>query len=92
MQGRIDFPKSCFHKYIQQHVEGLMIDLAATEWDTAILLPTEDFVKDVNGLQFPIQKEDVWSDTEENFYDKIRGQRIVKGYGTKQSVNMALNS
>ena len=69
-----------------------MIDLAATEWDTAILLPTEDFVKDVNGLQFPIQKEDVWSDTEENFYDKIRGQRIVKGYGTKQSVNMALNS
>ena len=92
MQGRIDFPKSCFHKYIQQHVEGLMIDLAATEWDTAILLPTEDFVKDVNGLQFPIQKEDVWSDTDENFYDKIRGERLVKGYGTRQSVNMALNS
>ena len=69
-----------------------MIDLAATEWDTAILLPTEDFVKDVNGLQFPIQKEDVWSDTEENFYDKIRGQRLVKGYGTKESINMALNS
>ena len=21
MQGRIDFPKSCFHKYIQQHVQ-----------------------------------------------------------------------
>ena len=92
MQGKIDFPKSCFHKYIQQHVEGLMIDLAATEWDTAILLPTEDFVKDVNGLQFPIQKEDVWSDTDESFYDKIRGQRLVKGYGTQQSVNMALNS
>jgi len=92
MQGRIDFPKSCFHKYIQQHVEGLMIDLAASEWDTAILLPTEDFVKDVNGLQFPIQKEDVWSDTDENFYDKIRGERLVKGYGTRQSVNMALNS
>ena len=92
MQGRIDFPKSCFHKYIQQHVEGLMIDLAATEWDTAILLPTEDFVKDVNGLQFPIQKEDVWSDTDENFYDKIRGQRLVRGYGTKESINMALNS
>ena len=67
-----------------------MIDLAATEWDTAILLPTEDFVKDVNGLQFPIQKEDVWSDTEENFYDKIRGQRIVKGYGTQQSINMSI--
>jgi hypothetical protein len=23
------------------------------------------------------------------FYDKIRGQRIVKGYGTKQSREMA---
>ena len=90
MQGRIDFPKSCFHKYIQQHVEGLMIDLAASEWDTAILLPTEDFVKDVNGLQFPIQKEDVWSDTDDNFYDKIRGQRLVRGYGTKQSVSMSI--
>ena len=92
MQGRIDFPKSCFHKYIQQHVQGLMIDLAATEWDTAILLPTEDFVKDTNRLQIPIQAEDVWDDTDENFYDKIRGQRVVKGYGTKESVSMALNS
>ena len=90
MQGRIDFPKSCFHKYIQQHVQGLMIDLAATEWDTAILLPTEDFVKDTNRLQIPIQAEDVWDDTDENFYDKIRGQRVVKGYGTQESVNMSI--
>ena len=90
MQGRIDFPKSCLHKYIQKHVEGLMIDLAASEWDTAILLPTEDFVKDVNGLQFPIQKEDVWSDTDDNFYDKIRGQRLVRGYGTKESISMSI--
>ena len=26
----------------------------------------------------------MWEDTDENFYDKIRGQRLVKGYGTKQ--------
>ena len=45
MEGRIDIPKVCFHKYLQSHVDGLMIDLAITEWDTAILLPTEDFVK-----------------------------------------------
>ena len=89
MQGRIDFPKACFHKYLQPHVDGLMLDLAADEWDTAILLPTEEFVKDVNGMAFPISKEDVWDDTNENFYDKIRGQRVVKGYGTKQSKEMA---
>ena len=89
MQGRIDFPKKCFHKYLQPHVEGLLLDLAASEWDTAILLPTEDFVKEINGLSFSIKKEDVWKETDETFYDKIRGQRIVRGYGTTQSREMA---
>ena len=89
MKGRIDFPKKCFHKYLQPHVEGLLLDLAASEWDTAILLPTEDFVKETNGLTFSIKKEDVWKETDETFYDKIRGQRIVRGYGTTQSREMA---
>ena len=89
MQGRIDIPKRCFHKYLQPHVDGLMLDLASSEWDTAILLPTEDFVKDINGRAFPISKEDVWEETNEQFYDKIRGQRVVKGYGTPQSREMA---
>ena len=89
MQGRIDFPKKCFHKYLQPHVEGLLLDLAASEWDTAILLPTEDFVKEINGMSFSIKKEDVWAETNDTFYDKIRGQRIVRGYGTTQSREMA---
>ena len=89
MQGRIDIPKKCFHKYLQAHVEDLYLDLASTEWDTAILLPTEDFVRDLNGMMFPIDKELVWKDTDESFYDKIRGQRIIKGYGTKQSREMS---
>ena len=89
MQGRIDIPKKCFHKYLTAHVEGLYLDLASTEWDTAILLPTEDFVKNINGMMFPIDKETVWEDTNEVFYDKIRGQRLVKGYGTKKSREMS---
>ena len=89
MQGRIDIPKKCFHKYLTAHVDTLYLDLALVEWDTAILLPTEDFVKNMNGMMFPIDKETVWNDTNENFYDKIRGQRIVKGYGTKQSREMS---
>jgi len=89
MEGRIDIPKRCFHKYLTAHVDTLYLDLALVEWDTAILLPTEDFVKNMNGMMFPIEKETVWSDTNENFYDKIRGQRIVKGYGTKQSREMS---
>jgi len=89
MEGRIDIPKRCFHKYLSAHVDTLYLDLALVEWDTAILLPTEDFVKNMNGMMFPIEKEIVWNDTNENFYDKIRGQRIVKGYGTKQSREMS---
>ena len=89
MQGRIDSPKKCFHKYLQAHVEDLYLDLASAEWDTAILLPTEDFVRDLNGMMFPIDKELVWKDTDESFYDKIRGQRMIKGYGTKQSREMS---
>ena len=90
MEGRIDIPKVCFHKYLQSHVDGLMIDLAITEWDTAVLLPTEDFVKNAGKLAFPVDKEEVWSDTKDTFYDKIRGERVVRGYGTTQSREMAI--
>jgi len=89
LQGRIDIPKKCFHKYLHAHVEGLYLDLAADEWDTAILLPIEDYVRDINGITFPIDKKIVWEDTDESFYDKITGSRMIKGYGSKQSKEMS---
>ena len=89
MNGRIDIPKRCFHKYLTAHVDGLFLDLAASEWDTAILLPTEDYVRDLNGMVFPIDRKIVWEETDENFYDKITGSRMIRGYGTKQSKEMA---
>ncbi len=85
MGGRIDIPKKCFHKYLHGHVDGLYLDLASSEWDTAILLPTADFVRDLNGMIFPIEQTTVWEETDDNFYDKIIAHRSVKGYGTKQS-------
>jgi len=89
IQGRIDIPKVCFHKYLSSHVDGLYLDLAADEWDTAILLPTEDYVKNVNGVTFPVDKKIVWEDTDDKFYDKISGQRMIRGYGSKQSKEMS---
>ena len=89
IQGRVDIPKICFHKYLSSHVDGLYLDLAADEWDTAILLPTEDYVKEVNGVTFPVDKKIVWEETDDKFYDKISGQRMIKGYGSKQSKEMA---
>ena len=81
-------PKVCFHKYILNHVQGYMLDLHKDEWDTAILLPVENFVKDVRGFKFPYKKEDVWKETNDKFYDKIKGTRMIKGYGTKESKEM----
>ena len=89
LKNRIDIPKACFHKYLQDHVDGLLLDVAADEWDTAILLPTEDFVRNIGSTAFPYDKELVWEETNENYYDKIKGSRTIKGYGTKQSTEMA---
>lgn len=88
LNGRIDIPKKCFHKYLHNHVDGLYLDLAAAEWDTAILLPTEDFVRTVNGHFFPYDKEDVWQETNDNYYDNIKGQRVIEGYGKASDKEM----
>ena len=86
--NRIEIPKKCFHKYLHNHVEGFYLDLAADEWDTAILLPTEDFVKDVNGHVFPYSKEDVWKETNDSYYDNIKAQRVIEGYGKARDKEM----
>lgn len=80
MEGRIDIPKPCFHKYLQNHVDGLLLDISIDEWDTAILLPTEDFVKNIGSTAFPYDKELVWEETNESYYDKIKGRRVVHSY------------
>ena len=90
MEGRIDAPRNCFHKYLTSYVDGFLLDLAAPEWATAILLPVETFVKNNKGKpgQQSYPKEVVWDETNENFYDKIKARRVVKGYGTKKSRTM----
>jgi hypothetical protein len=40
-------------------------------------------------MLFPIDKQTVWEETDEKFYDKITAHRTVKGYGTKQSKEMS---
>jgi len=89
MKGSIDVPKACIHKYINDHVQGFFLDLAAVEWDTAILLPLENFVKDVQGHKFPYDRQLVWEETNEKYYDKVKGRRIIKGYGKSSDIKMA---
>ena len=86
MDGRIDAPRSCFNKYLTRYVDGYYLDLAAAEWASAILLPIETFVRNSKGKpgkqSYPM--EVVWDETNENFYDKIKARRVVKGYGKQQ--------
>jgi len=90
MEGRIDVPKRCFHKYLTSQVDGMMLDLAAAEWDTAILLPIENFVRNVKGSagRFPYTKELVWEETDDKYYDRIKGRRIIRGYGNRKDTEM----
>ena len=89
MNGRIDIPKACFHKYLV-HVDGLLLDIAADEWDTAILLPTEDFVKNIGSTAFPYDKKElVWEETNESYYDRVKGRRVIQGYGKRSDVTIA---
>tara|TARA_B100001175_G_scaffold107702_1_gene91578 strand:- start:559 stop:1254 length:696 start_codon:yes stop_codon:yes gene_type:complete len=92
MDGRVDIPRVCFHKYLLSNVGGYLLDLAATEWTTAILLPIENFVRNVKGKQSlaTYMKELVWEESQDKFYDKIKQRRIIRGYGTQSDKDMVL--
>jgi len=85
-QGRIDIPRVCIHKYILDHVEGFLLDLASAEWDTAIALPIEHFVKNTGGVLRPYKSSDVWTETNEKWGDRIKAKRVIRGYGKPSDI------
>jgi hypothetical protein len=89
LDGKINIPKNCIHKYITDHVDGFLLDLASSEWDTAIALPVERFVKNRNGKSFPYKSVDVWKETNESFNVKFKAKRIIKGYGKSSDIEDA---
>lgn len=80
-EGRIDIPRSCFHKYITDHINGFLLDLASAEWDSVIALPIEKFVTEKNNRLVPYQSTEVWKKTNKNYSDRIKAKRIIRGYG-----------
>lgn len=81
MDNKINVPTCIIHKYITDHVDGFLLDLASVEWETSIALPVESFVTNKKGQLFPYKSSDVWKDTNEKFYTKFKARRIIKGYG-----------
>jgi hypothetical protein len=88
-EGKIDIPRSCIHKYITDHVDGFLLDLASAEWETSIALPVESFVKEKNGKLMPYKSSDVWKETNENYGDRLKAKRIIKGYGKPSDIEEA---
>ena len=85
-QGKIDIPKICIHKYINDHVKSLFVDLSSKEWETAILLPVEDFVTTSGSGKMPYNRQLVWNETNEKYSDRLKGERIIKGYGKSEDI------
>lgn len=79
--GQLLFPRNCLSKYYMSQVQGLFLDIAFDEWDTASLLPIENFVAYKKGREFPISTNQVWKDTNNHFKDMFKARRIYEGYG-----------
>lgn len=87
-EDRIDIPRICFHKYITDHVDGFLLDLAIDEWDTAIHLPVEHFVRERGKVLVPYKSSDVWAETNQKYNDRIKAKRIIKGYGRPEDIEV----
>lgn len=79
-ENRINIPKVCIHKYIDDHVDGLLLDLSKNEWESAINLPVDNFSKVENGREISFSPSAVWAETSSVFYKKEKGDRKVKQY------------
>lgn len=61
-EGKLNVPQGIVHKYLKKNTKDFYLDLAKDEWETAILLPVEDFVLQGKKL-VPYEKELVWKET-----------------------------
>lgn len=82
-KNTVNIPRNIIHKYINKNVTSFFLDLAADEWETAILLPVENFVNTKGTGKLPYDKNDVWKEIDKSFNDKIKGERIIKGYNSE---------
>lgn len=48
------------HKYLISEVRSPYLILAQQEWQTMCLLPVEEFVRDLGGVEIPIPSNKVW--------------------------------
>ena len=60
-KGKIDVPRRVIHKYKRSDVQNrLYIEIAESDWDSAMYLPLEQFVSAVGAIEVPVTAKKVW--------------------------------
>lgn len=59
-ENRIPKFRKGAHKYLISEVRSPYLILAQQEWQTMCLLPVEEFVRDLGGVEIPIRSDKVW--------------------------------
>lgn len=77
---RVNIPSVCIHKYIDDHVNGLLLDIAESEWDSVINLPIDNFKKIKNGKETSHSATEVWTENASLFNTKTKSDRKVRRY------------
>ncbi len=78
LKNKIDVPRKVIHKYKREDVEnGLYIEIAETDWDSAIYMPIHRFVKAQGKLETPISAQKVWFDNDPSTKFRFRAKRKI---------------
>lgn len=81
-KNRILFPQESIAKYSIKQVQGLYLDIATEEWNTAAFLPVENFVSIKEGKEKPVNVVDVWKETDRKSKKMFGATRTTKQYST----------
>jgi|TARA_B100000925_G_scaffold280611_1_gene251484 hypothetical protein len=84
-RDKLTLPYNSISKYNISQIRGLLLDIAINEWDTASMLPVEDFVSIKEGKPSSLNAKDIWKTNNRSFRKMLRGARIYKGYGKHDS-------
>lgn len=70
--GTIDVPLHIVHKYLIRECKSLFLDLATYEWETAAMLPVEEFVMKKSNSLYDYDPELVWEETKSTKSKKLK--------------------
>ncbi len=76
----IDIPRKIIHKYLNSHVDGLFLDLSQDEWESAVLLPVENFRNGKFKGRLPYDRNHVWEEMQPHESNRIKAKVVVKDY------------